>query len=78
MMHTATMSQHQKALASRMGTLGFYSTFRIHLAADSGPGIEMKECLCATAALTREMTFPKLLGMRTYTMQYHNLSRNCL
>jgi hypothetical protein len=36
MMHTATVSQHQRALAQRMGTLGTHSTLRIHLAADSG------------------------------------------
>jgi uncharacterized protein YmfQ (DUF2313 family) len=36
MMHTATMSQRQKAVAQRMGTLGTHSTLRIHLAADSG------------------------------------------
>jgi hypothetical protein len=34
--HTATISQHQKALAPQMGMLGTHSTFRIHLAADSG------------------------------------------
>ncbi len=60
MMHTATMSQHQKALASRMGMSGTHNTFRIHLAADSawqGTGIEMKECPWATAALITETTF---------------------
>ena len=36
MTQTWTMSQHQKALASIMGTLATHSTFRIHLAADEG------------------------------------------
>jgi hypothetical protein len=36
MTHTATMSQHQKALAPQMGILGAHSTLKkIHLAADS-------------------------------------------
>ena len=45
MMHTLTTSQHQKALASRMGTLGTHITIRIHLAADS-------ECLGAASRVS--------------------------
>jgi hypothetical protein len=34
MMHTASTSQLQKALASQMGMLGFHNTYRVHWAAD--------------------------------------------
>jgi hypothetical protein len=45
MMHTLTTSQHQKASASRMGTLGTHIAIRIHLAADS-------ECLGAASRVS--------------------------
>jgi hypothetical protein len=60
---------------SQMGTLGTQSTVRGHWTADSGHGIEMKECLGATTALMidSEITLPKLLGRRANTTGYHDL-----
>jgi hypothetical protein len=62
MIHTATMSQNQKALASRMGTLGTHEPSESTWLLIQGTRIEMKECLGATAALKTEITFPKVFG----------------
>jgi hypothetical protein len=58
MMNIRTTSQHQKALASLV-MLGTHGTFRMLI---QSTGIEMKECLGATAAFLTEIRFPKQLG----------------
>jgi hypothetical protein len=54
----ATMSQHQKALASRMGTLETHSTFRIHLAADSGQSNQNERVPMGHSSLHKEGNIP--------------------
>jgi hypothetical protein len=60
MMQTATMSQHQKALASQIGMLGTQSTFRIHLAADSGHWNQNEKMPMSNISLKNRNNFPKL------------------
>jgi hypothetical protein len=59
MMYTATMSQHQKALASQMDTLGTHSTFRINSAADSGHWNRNEKVPMSHSSLNNRDSIPK-------------------
>jgi hypothetical protein len=68
-----TMSQHQKALAARKGTAGTHSSFRIHLAADSGYWNRNERVPMSHSSFNNKKNIPKTAWD---TIWYHDLWRN--